>query len=261
MRQHFTVGCHSPRMVSAVTYSPGGTHVRSAYETLTAVGAAVVTLAAGAVGAAPAVAAAPVPTVVVHVSGKAVTLSTGHRVHAGRTLFKVVTRKGDHTLQIARLRNGYTLAQAGSDLGKAFSGDVKAINRVDRNIVFRGGAEARPNKPGMVRGDPATRPVRLHRPEQQRVHDGEGLRQDPAAAGAAEPRADHRLHLRLRQHACDDPAQGLLPVHEQGRPAALRRVPAREAEHDRRPDQALLQARRRRGNRRSRCAAATGPAC
>jgi hypothetical protein len=116
---------------------------------LTAAGTAVVTLTAGAVVAAPAVALAPVPTVVVHVSGKSVSLSTGNRLHAGRTLFRVVTRSGDRQLQIARLRNGYTLAQAGSDLGKAFAGNIPAIRRVDRNIVFRGGAEARPNKPGM----------------------------------------------------------------------------------------------------------------
>ncbi|HEY2299507.1 MAG TPA: hypothetical protein VGH43_17360 [Jatrophihabitans sp.] len=109
---------------------------------------AVVGSMASAVTAADAATAAPVPTVVVHVSGKSVSLSTGHRLHAGRTIFKVVTGKGDHTLQIARLRNGYTLAQAGSDLNKAFGGDVKAVRRVDRNIVFRGGAEARPNKPG-----------------------------------------------------------------------------------------------------------------
>ncbi|HEY2299506.1 MAG TPA: hypothetical protein VGH43_17355 [Jatrophihabitans sp.] len=117
-------------------------------KTITAIGTAVVTLTAGAVVAAPAVAAAPVPTVVVHVSGKSVSLSTGHRLHAGRTVFKVVTGKGDHGLQILRLRNGYTLAQAGADLPKAFGGDVRAIRRVDRNIVFRGGAEARPHKPG-----------------------------------------------------------------------------------------------------------------
>jgi len=115
---------------------------------LAAISATVVTFAGGVVAATPALALAPVPTVVVHVSGKSVSLSTGNRMHAGRTVFKVVTRKGDHTLQIARLRNGYTLAQAGADLNKAFGGDVRAIRRVDRNVVFRGGAEARPNKPG-----------------------------------------------------------------------------------------------------------------
>jgi hypothetical protein len=119
-------------------------------KTVTAIGAVAVTFTAGAVVAAPAVAAsrAPVPTVVVHV-GKSVSLSTGHRVHAGRTIYRVVTGKGDHQLQIARLRNGYTLPQFGQDIGKAFGGDVKAIRRIDRNVVFRGGAEARPHKPGI----------------------------------------------------------------------------------------------------------------
>ncbi len=116
---------------------------------LAAAGAVALTAAAGIVAAAPADAAAgAVPTVVVHMSSKSVSLSTGHRVHAGRTIFKVVTGKGDHVLQIARLRNGYTLQQAGSDLPKAFSGNVKAVHRIDRNIVFRGGAETRPGKPG-----------------------------------------------------------------------------------------------------------------
>ena len=117
--------------------------------TLVTLGAAAVTAVAGVVAVAPpAGAAAPVPTVVVHMSSKSISLSTGHRVHAGRTIFKVVTGKGDHVLQVARLRNGYTLAQAGSDLPKAFNGDTKAIRRIDRNIVFRGGAETRPGKPG-----------------------------------------------------------------------------------------------------------------
>src|SRR6476646_8843361 len=136
-------------MVSEVSYSPGGP-MQLRIRTLAILGATAVTTAAGVVAAAPAGAAAPpAPTVVVHMNSKHVSLSTGNRLHAGRTMFKVVTGKGDHTLQIARLRNGYTLPQAGADLQKAFGGDVKAIRRVDRNIVFRGGAEARPNKPGM----------------------------------------------------------------------------------------------------------------
>jgi hypothetical protein len=63
-------------------------------------------------------------------------------------MFRVVTGKGDHTLQIARLHRGCTLAQAGADLNKSFGGDVAAIRRVDSHITFRGGAEARPNHPG-----------------------------------------------------------------------------------------------------------------
>jgi hypothetical protein len=114
--------------------------------------AALVAVSAPAGAAAP----APVPTITVHMSSSRIALSSGNTIHAGRIVFKVVTGKGDHTLQIARLRNGYTLQQAGADLNKAFSGDIKAIRRVDANIVFRGGAEARPNKPGaMAVGLPA----------------------------------------------------------------------------------------------------------
>lgn len=116
--------------------------------TLVTLGAVAATAVVGVVAASPAGAAPPVPTVVVHVNSKHISLSTGNRIHAGRTMFKVVTGKGDHALQIARLRNGYTLQQAGSDLPKAFGGDVKAVRRVDRNIVFRGGAETHPGKPG-----------------------------------------------------------------------------------------------------------------
>jgi hypothetical protein len=109
--------------------------------------------AAALVGvSAPAGAAAParVPTITVHMGAKRIVLSSGNRIHAGRIVFRVVTGKGDHTLQIARLRGGYTLQQAGADIQKAFSGNIPAIRRVDDNIVFRGGAEARPNKPGAM---------------------------------------------------------------------------------------------------------------
>jgi hypothetical protein len=104
----------------------------------------------GLAGAADAAASAPakVPTVVVHMTSKSVTLSTGSKLHAGRVLFKVVSAKGEHDLQIARLHSGYTLQQAGADLNQAFGGDVAAVRRVDKNITFRGGAEAEPKSPG-----------------------------------------------------------------------------------------------------------------
>jgi hypothetical protein len=108
-------------------------------------------VAAALTGAASASASAParVPTVIAHVSSKSVSLSTGSRLHAGRVQFKVVTGKGAHELQIARLKHGYSFAQAGADLGQAFSGNVAAVRRVDANISFRGGAEARPHHPGL----------------------------------------------------------------------------------------------------------------
>ncbi len=85
-----------------------------------------------------------VPTIVAHMSKSAIHLSVGHRVHAGRMIFSVKTRKGSHQLQILRLHKGYTMRQAGADINKAFGGDVAAIRRVDRRITFLGGAAARP---------------------------------------------------------------------------------------------------------------------
>jgi hypothetical protein len=92
---------------------------------------------------------AKAPVVVVHMSSKAITVGHGiHRMRAGSTIFKVESARGDHELQIAKLRPGYSLAEAGADVNKAFGGDVAAVRRVDANIVFRGGAEARPGHPG-----------------------------------------------------------------------------------------------------------------
>jgi hypothetical protein len=91
---------------------------------------------------------AKVPTITAHVSSKSISLSSGSTFHAGRVIFRVVTGKGDHVLQIARLHSGYTLQQAFSDLNKSFGGNVAAVRRIDENITFRGGVEARPNHPG-----------------------------------------------------------------------------------------------------------------
>lgn len=92
---------------------------------------------------------AKAPVVVVHMSSRAIAVGNGsHRMHAGAVIFKVETRSGDHELQIARLRYGYSLAQAGADVAKALSGNVAAVRRVDANISFRGGAEAHPRHPG-----------------------------------------------------------------------------------------------------------------
>lgn len=110
-------------------------------------GAAIATTLVGA-SAASASTPAGVPTVTAHISSKSISLSTGNRLRAGRISFKVVTGKGDHELQIARLKPGYTLPQASADLSKAFSGDVDAVRRIDAKIVFLGGAEALPHHPG-----------------------------------------------------------------------------------------------------------------
>jgi hypothetical protein len=107
------------------------------------------TAGAAAAHSAQAASAAHVPTVVVHMSDSAIHLSVGHRLHAGRVLFRVKTRHGGHDLQLARLHSGYTLSEAERDFGKAFNkGDIAAIRRLDHNITFLGGASTRPGQPG-----------------------------------------------------------------------------------------------------------------
>src|SRR5437867_971677 len=117
---------------------------------VTAALSAVAMGAIGLAGASSADASGTIPVITVHMSSTHVRLSTGNTIHAGRVIYRVVTAKGGHALQIARLHKGYTLQEAGQDLNKAFSGDVQAIRRVDSHITFRGGAETRPNKPGRV---------------------------------------------------------------------------------------------------------------
>lgn len=91
--------------------------------------------------------AASPQVVVAHMTASHIRLSDD-TVHAGRILFKARTKHGGHTLQVARLRHGYTIEQASADLDKAFQGDVAAVQRVDRGVAFRGGAETRPLRPG-----------------------------------------------------------------------------------------------------------------
>jgi hypothetical protein len=70
------------------------------------------------------------------------------RFRPGNTMFKVENAGGKGLIQVLRLRKGYTLKQANADFG-AFNGptpDVKAIRRVDRNVVFYGGTRT-PGKP------------------------------------------------------------------------------------------------------------------
>lgn len=96
--------------------------------------------------------AAPAPsgprTVTVTVSKSAITFAGGTSLHAGTSIFKVVTPAGDHELQLLQLHKGYSLQQAGEDFNRAFSGNVAAVRRVDKNVTFFGGAEATPSRPG-----------------------------------------------------------------------------------------------------------------
>lgn len=119
---------------------------------------AVLGLAAGTLLTAPATAApAPaadlsvdgVPTVVARMTSTHISLSVGDHMRAGRVMFKVVSRDDrNHELQLLRLHRGYTAQQAQADFGKAFSGNVAAVRRLDANITFLGGAPAKVGKPG-----------------------------------------------------------------------------------------------------------------
>jgi hypothetical protein len=121
----------------------------------TALTAAAITAASlgavAVVGGAPAGASerAAIPVVTVHVGGGKVGLVGGNTLHAGRITFRVVTSAGSHILQIARLHHGYTLQEFGADIGQAFRGNTDAIARVDDKVGWRGGATARPDKPGV----------------------------------------------------------------------------------------------------------------
>jgi hypothetical protein len=89
-----------------------------------------------------------IPTRIVRMVNGHINIDGGNTLHAGRINFKVVTGQGNHILQILRLHQGYTLQDAGQDFGPAFGGDLDAIHRLDTKVTWRGGATARPHKPG-----------------------------------------------------------------------------------------------------------------
>ena len=94
---------------------------------------------------------APVPIVPVHVNNKSIQVGAHNTIAAGRSIFHVTTGKGVHQVNIVKLKKGYSLPQFGQDIGKALSGNVPAVNRVDRRTVLRGGTEAGPKHPGASR--------------------------------------------------------------------------------------------------------------
>lgn len=108
----------------------------------TVAGALVVPSAAGAA------AAKGIPHVSVHL-GKGVSTSRTH-LYPGRVTFDVHSSKGQNSVQLASLAKGYSLAQAGQDIGKAFGGDVTAVRTVDKKVHFKGGVAASPKHPGHV---------------------------------------------------------------------------------------------------------------
>ena len=112
--------------------------------TTTLTGAAVI--ATGSASAAP-----TTPTISVHMTKNKVRLSQTN-VHAGLIHFRVVSSdQRFHQMQVARMHGHYTLQDAERDFGKAFSGDVHAVRRLDHHVAFRGGTPAhKSGYPGQV---------------------------------------------------------------------------------------------------------------
>jgi hypothetical protein len=110
--------------------------------------AAAIGLVAGSVVASEPAVAAATRTITVHVTGSAITFSTGDTVAPGFAIFRVEARHGEHTLQLLRLEDGYTVRQAKQDMGRAFEGHKRAIRRVDNKILWLGGSVATPERVG-----------------------------------------------------------------------------------------------------------------
>src|SRR3954447_22039561 len=98
-----------------------------------AVAAATAALAAGStLGplAGSAGAASKTPVITVTMSKSAITFGGGSTLPAGLIDFKVVSKSGDHALQLLRLHKGYSKQQAQHDVNKSFQGDTKATKRI-----------------------------------------------------------------------------------------------------------------------------------
>lgn len=80
-------------------------------------------------------------TVTIKSSGKGVFLST-NTIRRGRTTFSVYRNAhGGGLIEVLRLKKGYSLARAQKDFGAAFgpTTNVRAVRRIDKNVVFYGG--------------------------------------------------------------------------------------------------------------------------
>jgi hypothetical protein len=109
--------------------------------------AAMTQLAPAAHAARPTDERAAAPVVTAKMTATKITLSEDS-VRAGLLTFKATTKKGVHDLQLVKLAAGYPPEQAFADVALAFKGNLDAIARVDKNIDFLGGAEAKPGTAG-----------------------------------------------------------------------------------------------------------------
>jgi hypothetical protein len=88
--------------------------------------------------------AAAGPVITIKSKAHALKLSDD-KIRPGNTVFRVKNIDGSKSngpIQLLRLRRGYTLADAFSDIPQAFGGDTAAVKRVDDNVVFLGGMNA-----------------------------------------------------------------------------------------------------------------------
>jgi len=60
-------------------------------------------------------------------------------ISPGKTMFKVVRKNAGGSMEVARFKHGYTIADFATDAGGLFTGDLAAIARVDDNVEFYGG--------------------------------------------------------------------------------------------------------------------------
>ena len=100
----------------------------------------------------PSAARVATPTVTI-TSKKAGPKLSVDRIRPGNTLFKVVRGGAGGSMQVLRLKKGYSFKKAFSDFGKAFgqTTDVQAVRRIDKNVIFYGGmpVPAKGDKPNI----------------------------------------------------------------------------------------------------------------
>ena len=78
--------------------------------------------------------------VTIGVSKQGVTRSrTGFR--PGYTVFDIRSTGGGGTVEVMRLKHGYTLKMLRKDFGGLFNGDVEAVRRIDHKVMMYGGSQ------------------------------------------------------------------------------------------------------------------------
>jgi hypothetical protein len=71
---------------------------------------------------------------------------SANRFRPGNTLFNIRSAGLRGSIELVRLRQGYTLKMLRRDFGKSFSGDLKALRRINHRAIFYGGMPVRRTK-------------------------------------------------------------------------------------------------------------------